>query len=291
MKLLVDCSNLCYAAYFTTGQLSYEGQPTGIIYGFLRKLHTLARDLKPDGMIFCWDSRKSFRKQIFPDYKKHRQQKSPQDIEDLNEAFVQFNEIRKDVLPTLGFRNSFRAVGYEADDLIAYISMRLPDNYVIVSSDQDLYQLLYQGIHTSTKICNPSNGKIMDTDTFRKVYGIHPDQWAIAKSIGGCNSDEVPGIPGVGDPAKSNSSGAIRYLKGVLTKGKVFDAIESKEGQKIIKRNMLLVALPFGRDDIDLELTEDNLTYTAFQEMFEKYGFSSFKVQEWADHFSIEMNG
>jgi DNA polymerase-1 len=292
MKLLIDCSNLLYAAFHTTGQLTYEGHPTGIIFGFLRKLLTISKELKPDNIIFTWDSRKSLRKMVYPDYKKKRHQdRTLEEQKEFEEAIGQFNEIREKVLPTMGFRNSFRFTGYEADDIIAEIVLRHPDDYYIVSSDHDLYQLLSKSWNCETKIYTPTKGKIIDIQAFHSIYGIPPSQWAMAKAIGGCDGDGVDGIPGVGDPGKSPGSGAIRYLKGLLKEGsKVYDIIESDEGKRIIARNLQLVALPFD-NELELIMEKDQLTYSGFKSVFEEYGFSSFKVQEWGNHFQIEWDG
>ena len=62
MKLLIDCNNLCYMAYYTTGQLAVDEIKTGVIFGFLKKINKLADVLKTNEIIFCWDSRKSYRK-------------------------------------------------------------------------------------------------------------------------------------------------------------------------------------------------------------------------------------
>jgi DNA polymerase-1 len=291
MKLILDVSNLLYISYFTTGQLEYEGHPTGILFGFLNKLKKIVKETSPESILFCWDSRKSFRKVIFPEYKaKRHQEKTPEELEDLSQAFKQFNEIREKVLPTLGFNNSFRMTGYEADDLIATICMRKPEDYIIVSSDQDLYQLVTKTYHYEIKMYHPSTGKIMDANAFHLVYGIQPEQWAMAKAIGGCDSDGVPGIEGVADPAKSNNSGAIRYLKGTLDHGKIYDKIISVEGLKLINRNYRLVSLPF-EGDIDLEYKEDNLTYSGFKKIFSHYGFESMRAQSWGDLLPIKWDG
>ena len=93
--------------------------------------------------------------------------------------------------------------------------------------------------------------------------------WVKAKAIGGCDSDNVKGIYGVADPAKSNSSKAVEYIKGTLTKGKIYDKIVSEEGQNTIMRNMSLVFLPYqGGHRINLDVKEDVLYARDFRDLF-----------------------
>ena len=137
-KIIIDCHNICYRAFHTTGYLDL-----GIVYGFLKALLDFAKTLESSQFIFCWDSRKSFRKELEPTYKL-RPPKTEEEQEELEEALEQFTQLRKEVLPNLGFRNIFLQPGYEADDLIAHIVQRFPGDYTIVSGDEDLYQLLNQ---------------------------------------------------------------------------------------------------------------------------------------------------
>ena len=75
MPLVIDCSQLCYRSFYTTKDLSYEEERTGIIFGFLKQIFKLAQDFDTKTFIFCWDSAKSYRKQIYSDYKENRKKK------------------------------------------------------------------------------------------------------------------------------------------------------------------------------------------------------------------------
>ena len=87
------------------------------------------------------------------------------------------------------------------------------DEFCIVSTDNDLYQLLGYNVF----IYNPSTKVKMTAKRFKLEYGISHKKWVIAKSIGGCNSDEVVGIKGAADPKNNPNSKAIAYIKGELT--------------------------------------------------------------------------
>ena len=194
-KLVIDCNNLAYRAFYTTGVLDL-----GIVYGFMNQILTLAKDLKSSRFIFCWDSKKNFRKDIMPTYKGNRQEKDEQTKKELEKAFDQFKMLRTEVLPNLGFANVFVQPGYEADDLIAHVVQRFPDKYIIVSGDEDLYQLLGEDRFISTMIYQPIKKNLVTTKSFYEKYGIDPVAWSTVKALAGCTSDNVEGIKGVGKP-------------------------------------------------------------------------------------------
>jgi 5'-3' exonuclease len=289
--LIIDCHNICYASLFKMGDLSYQGQPTGMVYGFLRKIFSLCKEYDTNQIIYCWDSRKSYRKRIYPEYKGNRHSNHTEEEKEMFDyAHSQMDTLHNTILPELGFRNNFHAIGYEADDLIALCAMRHPDNYVIVSGDSDLYQLLYKSRSYEVKIHNPRTNKEFTVNDFWKVFGIMPDKWALCKAIGGCDTDNVKGIRGVSDPAKSETSKALLWAKGLLEKGKIYDSIISKEGQEIISRNMMLVALPFIKDkELKIEIQNEELHEGDFLDVFRELGFRSFRKEfsEWCETFQL----
>ena len=131
-------------------------------------------------------------------------------------------QLRKEILPALGFKNIFLKAGYESDDIITFvIDQNRGEHYpiVIVSSDNDLLQL----IDYDTSFYNFKERITFDIFT-KRIDGLAPWYWAEAKAIGGCDSDNVKGIKGISDPAKSfnkdtgkYTSGALKYLKGTAS--------------------------------------------------------------------------
>ena len=279
--LIIDAHNVCFAALYSTGSLSYGDRATGIIYGFLRRIFSLAKEYHPDKIVFAWDSRKRKRALFYPDYKINRKNKSEEELEMIRQALPQFSELRTTVLPRLGFNNNFIMTGYEADDIIAHIVYHVQANHYIMSGDQDLYQLLGKRGKFDTVIINPRTNKVFDADMFRMIYGIEPHQWTLAKAIGGCVSDNVEGIEGVADPAKSEKSKALAYIKGTLDHGVAFDRIVSYEGQQIINRNMQLVFIPYfsEKEGESLILREDEGYSMDWLDLFDEYGFRSFEKE------------
>lgn len=276
--LIIDSNYLCHRAIHTTGPLSYRGQPTGVIFGFLNQLFTLGQAVRPDEVVFVWDSRKSKRRKRYPFYK-NRGHEEPDP--DLIAAFSQFSKLRCHILPELGFHNNFIQSGYEADDLIAKLVMEEPDpSFVTASGDQDLYQLLD---HTDM-YSMPKSAQIKQVTkrTFTQEYGIKPKDWVRVKQIAGCSSDTVPGIKGVGEAT------AIKYLLGQLKPESVkYKAIEA--GRDIINRNEWLVKLPLpgtkkyeiDRSSFDKFRLRDLCKDLGFTKLLNDYN----RLDEWNTYF------
>lgn len=241
VPLLIDGSILVYMAFYSTGHLSYNGRETGIIFGFLKNILSLAKRFETNNFIFCWDSSASHRKKIYPDYKKKRKENREQSLEDkiaYGSLILQKKELSDKILPALGFKNNFVQDGFEGDDLLAYWALKLK-RCIMITTDVDMYQCLNR-----CDIWNPRKKKFFTKKHLIKEFGVNPNQWSMAKAIGGCGSDSVIGISGISDP-KSPKSKSLKYLQDELSKGAILNKIESKEGQRIIKRNLPLVTLPF----------------------------------------------
>jgi len=270
--LILDCNYLCHRAKWTTGGLSYENTPTGVIYGFLKSITHFQEYFNTPHVIFCWDSKYSKREEIFPAYKSNRKNK----YKDMNEDEIKFEKefrqqmimLRKKYLPTIGYKNVFVQRGYEADDIIASICFNLPmlDEAVIVSSDQDLYQL----INPQVSFYNPVKGKVLTLQGFKKKYGIEPHLWGEVKVIAGCNTDGVPGIKGVGEKT------AIKYLKKELKKTSQAYQIISTADFSLIRRNKKLVVLPF-KGTKNFRLQKDEISKEGWKKTIEELGMKSLK--------------
>ncbi len=158
----------------------------------------------------------------------------------------------------------FGVQGYEADDLIASIALRVR-NAIIVGSDRDFYQLLSRGVRQWL----PDRQRMMTLKRFREKYKIEPAMWATVKALTGCDTDEVPGIEGVGEPT------AIKYLRGELpTTYKVFGRIQSPESRILTERNRHLVKLPF-RGTPKLQLWQDDLSLEGWRKVCNHLGMRS----------------
>jgi len=283
-KMILDCGNLCHIAYHSLPEMNRFEKSTAVIFGFMNLLFSYQERFKPRDLIFCWDSRKSYRKIICPTYKL-RPESTDEEKEEKQVLYDQMDEIRTKVLPFLGFKNNFMKTGYEADDLIAHIVRNYDDQYIIVSTDQDLYQLLSEDVC----IYSPVKKVIISEKAFIDDYGVLPNQWSMVKALGGCSSDNVIGIKGVGEKT------AIKYINGILpTHHKSYVSITSDEGQKTKRKNYRLTNLPFVNvNKLDIELfSQPPLDDASFINFFEEYGFNSFlsNIEQWKYTFNL-LNG
>jgi DNA polymerase-1 len=249
--LILDCPFLCHRAFWAVGEsgLSSGGQPTSVIYAFLRELVALQEMFDAPRVIFCWDVGESNRKKVYPEYKAGRRKPpknaTPEEITEAERARTEFNaqvkRLRREIIPQLGYANNFAEKGIEADDWIAAAvdtmtgtsRFRIHHN-TIISSDHDLFQCLCP----STQLYSPNGNKLWTYLKFRKEYGVNESHWAFVKAIAGCSSDNIKGVAGVGEKT------AIRYIREELPEThKSYKAIK-EDSENIGKRLIELTRLP-----------------------------------------------
>lgn len=267
--LSIDSSAFLHRAKHTLGgKLCFKEADTGILYGFLHQLGKMCNRYQTNRVVFALDSKRSKRKDIYPDYKNNRKkaEKSDKEIEFDNYCYDRFSEVEEQ-LRKMGFPNIWKCDGYEGDDIIATFLDRYPDyakNTIVVSSDNDFYQLLgkCKGMYNSKNMLYTKTHLLQE-------YGIKPAQWATVKKICGCASDNVKSVPGVG------YGKAVQYVKGEL-KGKLLDLVESEEMEPVIKMAGKLTKLPFDKKvDIPEFVPEAKLDHDYFLKMCMDFGFNS----------------
>ncbi len=281
--ILIDGGFVCAQARFATGHLETSDlDSTGVTFGFLSRLLYLCKMTGSKDFIFAWDTKESYRRNVYPEYKRTRTAKlTPEEYAERVEYYKQVDRLREDVLPRLGFKNSFWFPGLEADDVIAQVSLTSKKPCLIVSSDQDMYQLLTDDVSMLVPTTRGRPPKLYTKEDFIIAHKIPPKKWWKAKAIMGCQSDNVAGIRGIG-PAY-----ALRYLRDELSPdSKQYQMI--KDNWDIVKRNVELVKLPHKKTP-KIRLTEDELSYNAFAELCKEYEFESFlrsdNKQEWSELF------
>lgn len=265
---LIDTAAICHAAKFTMRNLSVENQETGVIFGFLLQLLSLQKKFHFDHLFFCFDSKESHRKLLFPDYKLARKQKSEEDIALNKIAYPQFDLLQHEILPEIGFRNIFHTEGLESDDIIARLifDKNPSDQMVIVSRDHDLWQLLKEGEVNQWDFISK---KILTAKMFTNDWGISPRRFGKVKAIAGCTSDCVPGIQGVGEKT------AAKYLRGELKEtSKTYQKIVSEEGRAKTLFNIPLVVLPFDGTPT-YSIDNEELDFNSLRNIFVRYEFKS----------------
>lgn len=280
LTLLIDSHYLGFQALYCRGLggLSHSDVATGVLFGFLGRILHLGGFFQTNDIVFCWDSPKSYRKRKFSWYKEHRQAKTAEEQAKLNNLYIQLNLLRDTILPRIGFANQIIQTGCECDDLIAKIVEKAESDYVIISADEDLFQLLRGNV----RMYNPSKHKMMTAGRFEENFGLPPWRWAEVKSIAGCPTDRVPGVGGVGTPT------AIQFLKGELKEGKKKDSIMKGILNGTVERNGLLVTLPISRTR-HIITVPNVFSIQAFTDVCKEYGLTSFlqkgRLSEWESLF------
>lgn len=268
--MAIDCHNILHAAKHRGEKWALAGVRTGVIYLFLKKLISLTETIRPDRIVFAWDSKKSYREGISRIYKSTRHDKAEETETQrrVNEiSYPQFDIVRDEVLPILGFKNNYIAEGYEADDILASVAISegvvLGRDVVLVSTDNDLLQLL------SPCCClyNHIHRHYTTVDDFRGKWGLEPEMWPGVKAIAGDTGDTVPGCKGVGEKT------AAKFLRGELkTDSAYFRKIEVFLGD--IPLNLKLVTLPL-EGTPEYEVVLDELNLEGFIEICNKYNMPS----------------
>lgn len=256
--LLIDVSGLAYRSFFAVSEGVFLGEVVGVIYGVMRSVLKLSELFSTRKLVWCFDGGNRKRREFFPGYKSNRKPLTDERKRLLDSLKEGLEVFRVERLPELGFRNLFCQEGYEADDVVAsVVDVLMGKNVVIVSSDNDLYQLL-----DNTVIMYIPGKGVYSRESFCKEWGIEPSLWPMVKAIAGCPSDGVDGVRGVGEKT------AIRYLSGSL-KGRLFDRIESS--RELIERNLRLVKLPWegvNRWFVD----EDEISFNEWNRLLVEYG-------------------
>ena len=268
MKTIVlDCPFLCHRAIHTMNALSFEDEHTGVLFGFLMQMLSFAKEFKTNNIIFCWDSKDSKRKKIYPEYKANRIKEdiTPEEEELKNNGYKQFDALREEILPIMGFKNIHQQKGYEADDIIATTVMYHEKDFVIITADHDMYQLLDFG-----DMWNPKSKETYTFDNFVKEWSVYPEDWIKIKSYAGCTSDNVSGIVGIGEKT------AAKYLRKKLKPKSKAYAKMVDQGPGKLKKNEILVELPFPGTTV-YPIIKDVLNFDAFiKQVCYRYSFDSF---------------
>jgi DNA polymerase-1 len=193
--VLIDGNALVHRAYHALPPLtSPSGELTNAVFGFTTIMLKAMEDLKPDALAVAWDSSetKTFRHKLSDEYKATRQKADP-------ELYEQFPRV-KQVVTTLGFP-VIELAGYEADDIIATIAKRdlKSDEVIVVTGDMDALQLVDDHITVYSMRRGFTDTVRYDAKAVEERYAIRPDQVVDYKALRGDTSDNIPGVPGIGE--------------------------------------------------------------------------------------------
>ncbi|MGI8460487.1 MAG: DNA polymerase I [Solirubrobacterales bacterium] len=209
---LIDGNSLAYRAFFALPEdmATADGRPTNAIYGFASMLAKIITEHNPAAVVVCWDAGWSGREVTYQPYKAHR--KSRPDL--LKEQWPHLAPLAE----AFGFAN-VKAEGFEADDVIATLSRRATEAGIpvmVVSGDRDVYQLVGETVRVMTTSRGITDTKIYDAEGVVERYGIGPELVPDLIGLKGDTSDNIPGVPGVGDKTAADLLQRFGSLERVL---------------------------------------------------------------------------
>lgn len=223
--MVIDGNSILNRAFYGVRLLTnHDGLPTNAIYGFLSTLFRLQDEYTPDRTIVCFDVKeKTFRHQKFDSYKATRK--------GMPDELAAQLPVMKEVLDALGIIRCEKG-GFEADDLIGTISRKAEeqgDDCLIVTGDRDSLQLV--SAHTTVHLVSSKGGQDTSRDitpeAFREEYGFDPIRLIDLKALMGDSSDNISGVPGVGEKTAMNLLHTFGSLDEVY---RHLDAPEIKKG-------------------------------------------------------------
>ncbi len=275
---LVDGNNLAYRAFFALPEelATSEGVPTGALLGFTNMLFKLLSDYKPKAVAVAWDSRPVHRAAVAEAadvvYKEGR--RPMPDL--LREQFPTFRPL----VEAFGYRN-LDFEGWEADDVIATLATRADEaglRTCVVSTDRDAFQLCSENVCLMMTPRGVADVQVYTPERVEARYGIKPDQIPDFIGLKGDTSDNIPGVPGIGDKTAGQLIGKYGSLEAViehaaeLTPARAKAIVEHADQARVSKE------LATMRRDLDLEFDPTALTLeppdrSQLKEFFRRFEF------------------
>ncbi|MBQ3293527.1 hypothetical protein IJG96_00125, partial [Candidatus Saccharibacteria bacterium] len=254
--VVIDGKSVFYRGYYAMGALSTsDGTPTGGVYGFAAIAMELVSKLKPDKVVVAWDKAGtsiSKRKAIYSEYKAGRV-KPPEDF------FAQIPLLRE-LIESLGW-GFIELDDYEADDIIGSLGKKVDEvlgwEMYIISSDLDMLQVVDENVKMYRLLKGFTELEEIDVAAVEAKYGIRKEQFLDLKALKGDNSDNIPGVPGIGEKGAVKLLNEYGSLDGIYNNiGKITGATQRKlvEGKESAymsyKLAKIMVDAPISLDEI-----------------------------------------
>jgi len=209
---LIDGNSLAYRAFFALPEsiATSSGEPTNAILGFASMLVKILTEYGPKATVVVWDAGSSGRKEVYAEYKAQRS--SRPDL--LREQWPHLEPL----VEAFGYRN-LRVEGYEADDVIASLAEQAKGRGVpvmVVTGDRDAYQLVDGGVRIMTTSRGITDTRVYDREGVIERYGIPPELVPDFIGLKGDTSDNIPGVPGIGDKTAAQLLQRFGTLEAVL---------------------------------------------------------------------------
>ncbi len=275
--ILIDGNSLVYRAFFAlpTTLATSTGQVTNAVYGFTSMLLKLLREERPDAVVVAFDrAAPTFRHEAFAEYKAHRDGMP----DELAEQFP----LVKDVLNALRIPMA-EVDGYEADDVLATLARVAEaehDDVTIVTGDRDAFQLISPHVKIMTTRKGISDIVVYDAAAVIERYGIPPEKMPDLLGLKGDTSDNIPGVPGIGEKTASKLVQQFGSLEGVYEhvdeiKGKLHDNLVEHEEQARLSKELAILDK---KAPIDTDLSKYKLGEWDAEEVKQLFGALQFNT-------------
>lgn len=260
--LILDSNSLMNRAFYALPPLTNsEGIHTNAIYGFTNMLFKLKDEINPDYIVAAFDRKApTFRHKEYEEYKAGRKKMPPE----LGEQFP----LIKDILNLMSI-NIYEIDGFEADDIIGTLAKFAESNGIevyIVTGDKDALQLASDNIKVVITKKGVSETAVYDKELFIGEYGITPKQFIDVKGLMGDKSDNIPGVPGIGEKTAFKLIQTYNSIEGVLKSlndisgKKLKENLETYSKQAIFSKKLatIMTEVPI---EFDLEHIKSQKSY------------------------------
>lgn len=266
MIALIDVSGFAYRSFYAFPSMKHNDQEVGALYGFCSSMKNIIDKFKDFIFVAAMDyGKKTFRHDLYPEYKSNRKETPEQLINQI--------PLIQDACNSFGF-NVVKINGYEADDIIATYASKLPSNQkvVVISSDKDLMQLMSNNV----SIYDPIKRSIITQEDVVKKFGVTSDKILDFLSLVGDQSDNIPGIQGIGPKTAANLLNEFGSLENIvqnltkLPKGKKFEKIkEDIDRARLSKKLATLIT------DLEVTLELRDINVNGIKDFLALYDFKS----------------
>ncbi|MEJ8306957.1 DNA polymerase I [Saccharibacillus sacchari] len=293
--MMIDGNNLIYRAFYgiTAPLQTADGRPTNAVYGFMLMLLRLLQDEKPTHILVTFDAgKKTFRHDTYSEYKAGRQKTPP-------ELTTQF-PLLKELIEALGIKQ-YELENYEADDIMGTLADRADKEKcetVIVSGDQDVLQLASEHVRINL-LKGKGVGDVLPhgPEQIMERFGLTPTQIVDLKGLMGDSSDNIPGVPGVGEKTALKLLHEFGSVENLLDntdklKGKQKEKVEENKDSALLSKKLATifreVPLPLEWNELayagaDRDTAEPVLRKLQFNSLIEKIPYAG---QEDEDPFA-----
>lgn len=280
--VIIDGKSVFYRGYYAMPNLSTkDGTPTGGVYGFAVMALEVIKRLNPDYVCVAWDKAgTNIRKRLemYPAYKAGRKPAPP----DFKVQIPILHELLKAFDWPL-----YEMDDYEADDLMGTLAVQAKEQNIealLITSDLDVLQLINSHTHVYALKKGLSNIELFHPESFATKYGIEPDQFLDLKALKGDSSDNIPGVPGIGEKGGLDLLKQFKTLDGVyenlaLVKDSVRKKLEAGKDSAYLSKKLAAIwtdaPLKLDIDAVDMNHCDP----VRIQEMLQKLEFRTLARQ------------